>query len=576
MRPKARVGPAVSDSPAAEPPPKKVGGGGRWVPGALLALFVSLGLSAAHHDSVTVDEFAIVPSGYIKLTHPGQVNWLNPVNPPLIQYALALPWLVARPNVDPGWWATPQEELRWKVGDQFMHANMDRYDSLFFLSRLVGIAFGLLLVIYAWRWSAVLFGRVGGLVTLGLCCLCPTLIANSHLATVDIGATAFLLIASYYFWRLLQNEGPWNWKPSMAFAVSFALALSAKYTALLCVPVFVALAVAIPWQRRSWPLAKSLGLSAVVAVVITLVVLSALYGFDQIGSTASQAVYVSRTLRPIASGWLSNLPIPFPVWYIKGFDQEANRIELVRIVMYYMGQVTSEKHFSYFAVAILLKTPIPHVLLIAAGLRLAVVAAWRRPTSLSRLAIGALLLPPLWFLALFSFAIGSNLGIRYVLFPVVGLYIVGGAVGLWARTDRRRMAVVGALTLSAVSVFSQSPYFLSYFNEAAGGPDGGRRYLGDSNVDWGQDLKSLMDVLVRRRVNYVYLSYFGPVSPDVYGIRGTSLANRHGQPGLVAISVQHLLGIDAFDSGLPAFAAPYRNRTPIGSAGHSILLFEER
>ena len=47
----------------------------RWIAAALLSLFVSLSLAAAAHDSVTVDEFSIVPSGYIKLTHPGEVNY---------------------------------------------------------------------------------------------------------------------------------------------------------------------------------------------------------------------------------------------------------------------------------------------------------------------------------------------------------------------------------------------------------------------------------------------------------------------------------------------------------------------
>ena len=37
------------------------------------------------------------------------------------------------------------------------------------------------------------------------------------------------------------------------------------------------------------------------------------------------------------------------------------------------------------------------------------------------------------------------------------------------------------------------PYYLTYFNQVAGGPKGGYLYVVDSNVDWGQDAKRLAD-----------------------------------------------------------------------------------
>ncbi len=35
------------------------------------------------------------------------------------------------------------------------------------------------------------------------------------------------------------------------------------------------------------------------------------------------------------------------------------------------------------------------------------------------------------------------------------------------------------------------PNYLAYFNETVGGPKNGYKYVTDSNVDWGQDLKRL-------------------------------------------------------------------------------------
>jgi len=42
-----------------------------------------------------------------------------------------------------------------------------------------------------------------------------------------------------------------------------------------------------------------------------------------------------------------------------------------------------------------------------------------------------------------------------------------------------------------VSVVRVYLSFLAYFNKVIGGPDGGARYVVDSNLDWGQDLRRL-------------------------------------------------------------------------------------
>src|SRR5439155_1205849 len=46
------------------------------------------------------------------------------------------------------------------------------------------------------------------------------------------------------------------------------------------------------------------------------------------------------------------------------------------------------------------------------------------------------------------------------------------------------------LTLAAETL-SIYPHFIPFFNRAVGGPDAGAFLLGDSNLDWGQDLPLL-------------------------------------------------------------------------------------
>src|SRR5206468_11421522 len=84
-----------------------------------------------------------------------------------------------------------------------------------------------------------------------------------------------------------------------------------------------------------------------------------------------------------------------------------------------------------------------------------------------------------------------------------------------------------AAALSALVVFAPPwrpqptyPDFLAYFNEAAGGPRGGSRALVDSDLDWGQGLKSLSSWLAERGIaEPVNLCYFGTAEPRFYGLR---------------------------------------------------------
>ena len=40
-----------------------------------------------------------------------------------------------------------------------------------------------------------------------------------------------------------------------------------------------------------------------------------------------------------------------------------------------------------------------------------------------------------------------------------------------------------------------APDYLAFFNFASGGPRSGPQYISDSNIDWGQDVKKLVEAL---------------------------------------------------------------------------------
>jgi hypothetical protein len=80
------------------------------------------------------------------------------------------------------------------------------------------------------------------------------------------------------------------------------------------------------------------------------------------------------------------------------------------------------------------------------------------------------------------------------------------------------LLLTGALVWSAAITVWISPHYLSFFNVLAGGPNNGWRYLTDSNIDWGQDLPALRDLIQKQNLGRIKLAYFGTAHPSYYDI----------------------------------------------------------
>ena len=65
-----------------------------------------------------------------------------------------------------------------------------------------------------------------------------------------------------------------------------------------------------------------------------------------------------------------------------------------------------------------------------------------------------------------------------------------------------------------------APSYMAYGNEAIGGPLQVRRYLSDSNVDWGQQLNTVRQYLDDHQIHDCWFAYFadGAIQPQDYGI----------------------------------------------------------
>jgi hypothetical protein len=112
------------------------------------------------------------------------------------------------------------------------------------------------------------------------------------------------------------------------------------------------------------------------------------------------------------------------------------------------------------------------------------------------------------------------------------------------------------------------PNFLSYFNEIAGGPDNGWRYLRDSNIDWGQDLPLLKEYMNKKGIKEIKLAYFGEGMPEQYAIKHKGIFGKEKKmpkDDIYAVSVNSLDSIEWT-----------KQHKPVAKAGCSIFIYDLR
>jgi hypothetical protein len=377
-------------------------------------------------------------------------------------------------------------------------------------------------------------------------------------------------------------------------------AFATKFSAFALPPILLALSVVValgaeplrigigrPREVRARAVKLAVLVAAVVVIgLLALVVVWAAYGFQSALTPdpevdafmhAHDAPPASPVLRIGAALTRGTLLPEAWVWgFLNCFKSFASRPSFL------LGARSDTGWWYYFPVAIALKAPLPLLVLIVA----AAVLAFVRPGP-SR-AQWFVWLPPAIFLAL-TMTQNINIGHRHVLGLYPFLFVAASrcaalawaARGRWARSARG--AVVALALLYAGSVLRVHPDYLAYFNEAAGGPSQGWRWLVDSNLDWGQDLPGLKRYMDANAIPRVTLCYFGTADPAYYGIAADRLPSYQPPPpstlvhsvrpgDVVAISATHLQGL-YLEPEMEPLLALLRARRPVATIGHSIFVY---
>lgn len=449
----------------------------------LLLTAIGVGRIAATYHSIsqTSDESSNLACG-MEWLERGTYE-MGPFHPPLARIAMSLgPYL----------YGARSQGLtdRWKEGNAILNSGR-RYATTLTLARVGILPFFVLATTIVWLWSRRLVGEWGAVAAVFLFTNTPPVLAHAGVATSDMAIGAGIVTAAYAFLRWLEEP---DWRRSLWLGAALALAFLAKFSSVVLVPACVVV-IAMHGRRR-----LKAGPTLLVALLFAALLVWSAYRFSfghMTEHVAEDAAGQGGLWAKIPPSWLRALertPLPAPQ-ILDGFWQVHNHVDGGQAA-YLLGRNSMRGWWYFFPVALAVKTPLGLLILMALGM----VAALRGKRSWW--------IPPALLTAFLLVCMPStlNIGVRYVLplYPMMAITAALGAVYLFQR-GRTGMALASALMIwTAVSSWKAHPDYLAYFNEIGGSRP--ERFLVDSDLDWGQDMRPLAAALHARHVERFYLA----------------------------------------------------------------------
>jgi hypothetical protein len=598
----------------------------------LLAAFAVLSHFAVISKSPVYDEPLHAFSAWVQVHHAD--FRINPEDPPLWKYFAAIPngasalhfphlekFIQKQISVVVWEWPTMTRVLYQTPG------NVEASDAFINRSRDMMLVVGVLLgaVIALWSWQ--LGGMIAAVVATTLFAFDPNFLGHASLVKNDVAMTLAMLALVFAAWFLGRRI---TLARLLAVGLLCAVAVTVKFSGLLAGPILALLLLVrailpIPWpmfrttlNRASTRLAAAIG-ACILAAAISYVGIWACYQFrfrpapaanstlhigrEALHATSRRLELASPTLaKPTTQQLECTMPTPFvrtmlwldhhhilPDAFCTGllytYQSALSRSTFL------LGKTSLTGWWYYFPVAIAVKSPLALIAAALAALAIGIGALcrvgtahlrrwWALPTPHFWTAACLILPPAIYFAA--AMHANLNLGLRHI-FPVYPFIFIGiglAAAFIWSKRPRITRIAAGLLALALISASLLAfPNYIAFFNAVA--RPHRLHLLGDSNFDWGQDLKLVAQWQQDNPDIPLYLSYFGIADPTAYQINYTNFPggydfNRNVQitakPGVLAISATNLQGI-YLSKKTRNFYAPLKNEKPLGILGQTIYLY---
>src|SRR5712692_2303303 len=330
---------------------------------ALLAVFIVRIVATYRVFNDTFDEVFHISAGLEVLQK--HTYTMESQHPPLARIVVAaLPYFA-------GLRLTPFNELwghgPWGLGD------LSFYWKSLALARAGNLVFAVMLFWFVYLWGATLYGPRAGIVACLLASCCPTLVAHASLATLDLAATATILMSAYFFWRWSQHPG---WRYALASAAAFSVAVLSKFSALVFLPPIALLFFLVArWKKARTIDFTRLGMGVVRVLAFCLVVglcVWAGYGFE-VGTLIPPGHRFATQYRMGPEGALPHLLLSalgtkrLPAYKLpEGVIQLASH-NVDGHHSYLLGHTSQLGWWLYFPVAVAVKSTLPMLLLAIMG-----------------------------------------------------------------------------------------------------------------------------------------------------------------------------------------------------------------
>jgi len=538
----------------------------------LLSLFFFQGVRMALEASPTNDEPGHITAGYAYLKK-GDLRF-NVGAPLLLNSFSAFPLIFLKlPEISlSNFWG--EAYVHGVARDFFLSSKMP-VDLVFFLARLPILFLGVFLGIFIFKWTRKLYGEKTALLALLFFAFEPNLIAHASLATSDLGATFFIFASVYYLWCYLKEKRGFYLLPMIFFFIAAQLS---KITSLILFPLFFFL---IFFKKKEIKFSFKI---LFILIFTTWLSINLFYGFRGLGKNLD---YYLKEDRAIAFRGidltslenkilLKNMPLLVSYHYLKSLGWVIYRSKFGQPA-FLNGQYSTTGWWYYFPEVLLIKTPLP--LLIFGIFSLIILVRNRYKKDF---ADELFLVLPILFVFFPSLLNHINAGIRYIL-PIFPFFIVFSARGICFLEKKNKLIFILLIIWLLVGTIRISPYYLAYFNELVGGPKNGYLYLADSNIDWGQDVKNLVNFVKKNKIEKIKINLFGVALPETYGLKyewfGPSWLKEEKEKqlscepkeGWIAISVTQLQGVYLENKDCFSWL---KNKKPYAQIGYSIFVYK--
>lgn len=540
----------------------------------LLAVLATNLLWLSYSRGITQDEVIHIPAGQYQLQQ--RDFRMNNVTPPAVKTLSSLPTILAGSRVLPRFPQDPNvdyETRDYQIAKEFWTANNDRFRSIVFTARVGAVILTVLLGFMVFIFARQLFGLRPALLALVLFILEPNIIAHGHIVHADVIAALALLFFGYVLVNYWRNQGL-RWTLLLGAAAGFALI--SKFTLVALVAAFI-IALAARWNRSRISLKQEL-LAKSGAILLCLLIVNAAYFFEARNAGNAEAEIANI---PGFAGLVINLlprtiiratSVLAPTDFVQGFSR-LSRINQQGHDAYLLGKYSVTGWWYYFPVAFSLKTTLPFLLVTLA----AAVWAIARLFSVRRRPFIPMFAAIVFYAALLATS-RINVGVRHLLPLFPFLFIMCGAFLDWLIAQHRRIGpicvtvVIAAMSFEAVRAW---PTYMSYMNQMTTGHQRWS-YLGDSNIEWGQDTAALAAYLNARGVKKIRGAMLcGEVALPRYGIEYVNLLSGEGfnapPTEFIAIGANFLNG--SLIPGNREWFQSYRDRKPEAVFGDSIYLY---